>query len=208
MLTKLDMTLRAQTTFHFSGMLSRGAKLPSLENNFNPQSIIVPPRAIHLNSPISPSPQFICGWFHCVHFISETWKRYLKAEKLLNFQVRDLASPESSVGRESAFNAGDPGLISGSGRSTGEGIGSHSSILGLLLWLSWWRIHLQCGRPGFNPFGKIPWRREQLPTPVFWPGEFQGQRRLAGYSLWVTKNWIWLSDFHIWSWIEKIIKTF
>ena len=173
MLTKLDMTLRAQTTFHFSGMLSRGAKLPSLENNFNPQSIIVPPRAIHLNSPISPSPQFICGWFHCVHFISETWKRYLKAEKLLNFQVRDLASPESSVGRESAFNAGDPGLISGSGRSTGEGIGSHSSILGLLLWLSWWRIHLQCGRPGFNPWvGKIPWRR--LTTSVFWPRKFQG----------------------------------
>ena len=22
--------------------------------------------------------------------------------------------------------------------------------------------------------GKIPWRREQLPTPVFWPGEFRG----------------------------------
>ena len=21
--------------------------------------------------------------------------------------------------------------------------------------------------------GKIPWRRERLPTPVFWPGEFQ-----------------------------------
>ena len=21
-------------------------------------------------------------------------------------------------------------------------------------------------------FGKIPWRRERLPTPVFWPGEF------------------------------------
>ena len=21
---------------------------------------------------------------------------------------------------------------------------------------------------------KIPWRREQLPTPVFWPGEFDG----------------------------------
>jgi len=28
------------------------------------------------------------------------------------------------------------------------------------------------------------WRREQLPTPVLWPGEFQGQRRLAGYSPW------------------------
>ena len=24
-----------------------------------------------------------------------------------------------------------------------------------------------------NPWvGKIPWRRERLPTPVFWPGEF------------------------------------
>ena len=28
------------------------------------------------------------------------------------------------------------------------------------------------------------WRREQLPTPIFWPGEFHGQRRLVGYSLW------------------------
>ena len=28
------------------------------------------------------------------------------------------------------------------------------------------------GRPGFDPWvGKIPWRREQLPTSVFWPGE-------------------------------------
>ena len=40
-------------------------------------------------------------------------------------------------------------------------------------WLSWYRIRLQCGRPGFDPWvGKIPWRKERLPTPVFWPGEF------------------------------------
>ena len=31
--------------------------------------------------------------------------------------------PDSSVGKESACSAGDPGLIPGSGRSTGEGIG-------------------------------------------------------------------------------------
>ena len=31
--------------------------------------------------------------------------------------------PDSSVGKESACNAGDPGLIPGSGRSTGEGKG-------------------------------------------------------------------------------------
>jgi len=34
-----------------------------------------------------------------------------------------------------------------------------------------------------NPWvGKIPWRRAWQPTPEFFPGEFQGQRSLAGYS--------------------------
>ena len=38
--------------------------------------------------------------------------------------VTELPSvPESSVGKDSACNAGDPGLIPGSGRFTGEGIG-------------------------------------------------------------------------------------
>ena len=31
--------------------------------------------------------------------------------------------PDSSVGKESAFNAGNPGLIPGLGRFPGEGIG-------------------------------------------------------------------------------------
>ena len=48
----------------------------------------------------------------------------------------------------------------------------------VILWLSWKRIRLQWGRPGFDPWvGKIPWRRERLPTPVFWPGEFHGPVR-------------------------------
>jgi len=34
---------------------------------------------------------------------------------------------------------------------------------------------VQCRIPGFEPWvGKIPWRRERLPTLVFWPGEFHG----------------------------------
>ena len=28
---------------------------------------------------------------------------------------------------------------------------------------------------------KIPWRRAWLPTPVFLPGEFHGQKSLTGY---------------------------
>ena len=37
---------------------------------------------------------------------------------------------------------------------------------------------------GFNPWvGKIRWRRESLPTPVVWPGEFHGL-----YSPWGRKE--------------------
>ena len=82
--------------------------------------------------------------------------------------------PDSSIGKESACNAGDTGSIPGSGRSPGEGIGyplqySWASLVAQLV-----KNRMQCRRPGFNHWvGKIPWRRERLPTPVFWPGEFQ-----------------------------------
>ena len=42
-----------------------------------------------------------------------------------------LAVPDSSVGKESACNAGDPSSIPGSGRSTGEGIGYPLQYSGL-----------------------------------------------------------------------------
>ena len=35
---------------------------------------------------------------------------------------------------------------------------------------------------------EIPWRREWLPTPVFLPGEFHGQRNPVGYSPWGRKE--------------------
>ena len=55
--------------------------------------------------------------------------------------------------------------------------------------LRWSRICLQCWRPGFDPWvGKIPCRREWQPTPVFLPGEFNGQGSLAGYSPWGRKE--------------------
>ena len=61
--------------------------------------------------------------------------------------------------------------------------------LGLPWWLSRWRIHLHCRRCGFDPrVRKIPWRRKWQPTLVFLPGEFQGQRSLAGYSPQVHKS--------------------
>ena len=46
-----------------------------------------------------------------------------------------------------------------------------------------------CKRRGFDPrVRKIPCRREWLPTLVFLPGEFPGQRSLAGYSSWGHKE--------------------
>ena len=38
-------------------------------------------------------------------------------------------------------------------------------------------------RPGFDPWvRKNPWRKTWQPTPVFLPGESQGQRGLESYS--------------------------
>ena len=51
-----------------------------------------------------------------------------------------------------------------------------------------------------NPWlGKIPRRRKWLPTPVFLPGEFHGQRNLASYSSWGHKESFtteWLTHTH------------
>ena len=95
-----------------------------------------------------------------------------------------LGFSDSSVGKESACNAGDPSSIPGSARSAGEMISyslqySWASLVAQLV-----NTHLQCRRPGFSPWvGKIPWRRERLPTPAFWPREFHGL-----YSPWDCKE--------------------
>ena len=64
-------------------------------------------------------------------------------------------------------------------------------------------ILLKCGLPLWLSVRKLPamretwvralgwedpWEREQLPIPVFWPGEFHGQRSLAFPSPWGHKE--------------------
>ena len=94
---------------------------------------------------------------------------------------------DSSVGKESTCHAGDLGLIPELGRSHGEGIGyplqySWASLVAKLV------KNPPAMRETCPWVGKIPWRKERLPTPVFWPGEFHGQRRLVGYSPWGLKE--------------------
>ena len=60
-------------------------------------------------------------------------------------------------------------------------INAHMNEQGLPWWLRGQRICLKYR--GFNSWvGKIPWRQEWLPTPVFLPRESHEQRSLAGYS--------------------------
>ena len=47
----------------------------------------------------------------------------IKKRKNYRKLLSRMGFPDSSAGKESACNSGDPGSISGSGRSTGEGIG-------------------------------------------------------------------------------------
>ena len=89
--------------------------------------------------------------------------------------------PGSSAGEESACNAGDPGSIPGLGRSAGEGIGyplqyPRASLVAQMVknlpaMRETWIRSLDC---------EDPLIREQLPTPVFLPGESHGQREEPG----------------------------
>ena len=105
--------------------------------------------------------------------------------------------PDSSVGKETTCNAGDPGWIPGLGKSAGEGIGyplqySWASLIAqvvknlLAMWETWaqslgWEDSLEKGMG--------------LPTPVFWPGESHERRSLVGYSPQGRKEFDTLRDF-------------
>ena len=145
--------------------------------------------------------------------------------------------PDSSVGKESTCNEGDPGLIPGLGRSAGEGIDyplqyswaslvaqlvknlpvmqetlvrflgredalekgltTHSSILGLPCGSAGKESACNMGDLGLIPgLGRFRWKRERLPTPIFWPGEFH---ELCSLTLRVWHDWV---TFH-WSLIEE-----
>ena len=81
--------------------------------------------------------------------------------------------PDSSVDKKSTCNAGDPSLIPGSGRSTGEGIGCP-------LQYSWVSLVAQLVKnlPAMQEtwFRSLGWE-DPSPlewAPVFWPGEVHG----------------------------------
>ena len=77
-----------------------------------------------------------------------------------------LPFPGNSAGKESAWDAGDPGLIPGSGSSPEEGIGYPLQYSWAFLVAQMVKNLPAMRRPGFNP-----WRRAWLPSLVFLPGK-------------------------------------
>ena len=127
----------------------------------------------HLGSPIctecllnSRYQQTLCMHYQIYfpHFeMKGTWGKSIPEKR--NNQCNDL-----EVGQHLSF-------LWGGGRA--------NPLTGLPWWLRRQRNCLHRPRPGFDRwFGKIPWRRDWQPTPLFLPGEFHRQRSLAGYILW------------------------
>ena len=84
---------------------------------------------------------------------------------------KEMATHSSALAWRIPGIGGPGGLLSMGSHRVGHGwsdlaVAAAWVVRGLPWQISWWRIHLQCRRPGFDPWvGKIPWRRN-------------------GYSLW------------------------
>ena len=89
------------------------------------------------------------------------------------------------------WGLGDPGMLSEVPGTLIPAKFTHSSCSwkGLPMWLSGKESTCQCRTHGFDSWvGKIPWRREWQPTPIFLPRKSHGQRSLAGFSPWGRKE--------------------
>ena len=107
----------------------------------------------------------------CFHVLAIVYSAAMNIRVHMSFWIT-VRLPHSSVGKESACNAGDSGSIPGLGSSPGEGIGYPPQC-------SWASLVAQMVKnlpamqeTWFNAWvGKLPWRRAWQPSPVFLPGE-------------------------------------
>ena len=155
------------------------------------------------NSTISGS----LGWSY-IEELSIIWPLQRYALYILCFRG-------SSAGKESACNVGDLGSIPGLGRFPAEGkdyLLQYSSLSHRILQdtenivSEYWEYSLEYWAPGqripwtvlSSPWGHKDsdtteqlslWQRKWQPTPVFLPGKSHGQRSLAGYNPWGSKEW-------------------
>ena len=109
------------------------------------------------------------AWWAAVYGVAQSWTRL---KRLSSSSIHTGGFPDSSVGKESSCNAGDPSSIPGSGRSAGEGIGyplqySWTSLVAqnpLAMWETWvrslgWEHPLEKGKATHSSIlaWRIPW---------------------------------------------------
>ena len=104
-----------------------------------------------------------------------------------------LEFPDSSVGKESACNVGDPSLIPGWGRSTGEVKGYPTPVF----------LGFPCDSAGkesvcnVGDLGLIPGLGRFLGEGKGYPFQYSGlENSMDCIDHGVTKSWTWLSNFH------------
>ena len=107
--------------------------------------ITAPPEITLLSSVTAAVPE---RW----HVPAECTFRVSEGRRFRPVHPRGGGFPGSSAGKQSACNAGDPGSIPGSGKSPGDGIGYQLQYSRFSFVTSRLRIHLQCWRPGFDPW--------------------------------------------------------
>ena len=103
--------------------------------------------------------------------------------------------PDSSVGKESAYNAGDPSSIPGSGRAPGEGIGYP-------LQYSWASPHGSAGKESTcsaGDLGSIPGLGRSPGCGKGYPLQYSArlENSMDSIVLGVAKSRTRLSDFHL-----------
>ena len=66
------------------------------------------------------------AWWAAIYGVAQspTWLKWLSSKEIKYLANGSKGFPDSSVGKESVCNAGNPGLILGLGRSLGEGNGN------------------------------------------------------------------------------------
>ena len=129
-----------------------------------------------------------------VHGVTKSRKQLSYFHSLPHVYTNNIGFSGSSAGKESTCHARDPNLIPGSGRSAGEGIGYP-------LQYSWTSQVTQLVKnlpavwetEAWSLGWEDPWRRERLPTPVFWPGEFHGMYGCMGCKDSDMTEWLSLS---------------
>ena len=123
-------------------------------------------------------------WVHWVEYIELMYWASIYASLVAQL-VKNLPAmqeaPVQFLGQEDPLEKGQPTL---------------SIILGRL-WHRWWRICLQCGRPGFDPrVGKILWRRAWQHIPVSsilaaespWTEDSSRLQSMGSHRVW--HNWV------------------